>query len=334
MTPTLRPNPAHAHSPQPGARPRRLRLLPASRRLPATAGTAGRSVVDAAPQQRRQATSNWLTHGRTYDEQEVLAVEQSAPRNIKQLGLAWYLDPRHGPRARATAAGDRRVMYRPARGARSGRRRRDRQAALAVTRVFRERPGSGLLRRGEPRRGRGTARLVGTLMAPVAPTPDRQRAWSVVTVDQSALHDHGRAPHVKGKVLIGNGGAGVRSPRLHFRLRRRHRQARWRFIRCPAIRRSPSSHHLTNRLSILRVVEAGRRHGLGFGGVRPGARSPLHRYREWFAVEPARPEREPTTTVPFRRSSPCVRHRRIRWHYQETPGEEWDYGDAAHRRVI
>ena len=37
-------------------------------------------------------TSNWLTHGRTYDEQRFSPLADISKQNVEQLGLAWYFD--------------------------------------------------------------------------------------------------------------------------------------------------------------------------------------------------------------------------------------------------
>ncbi|HEX8782238.1 MAG TPA: PQQ-dependent dehydrogenase, methanol/ethanol family, partial [Steroidobacteraceae bacterium] len=47
----------------------------------------GKAVLGAADNR-----SEWLTHGRTYDEQRFSPLEQINPGNVKSLGLAWYAD--------------------------------------------------------------------------------------------------------------------------------------------------------------------------------------------------------------------------------------------------
>src|SRR5215471_19878549 len=44
---------------------------------------------------------NWMTHGRTYDEQRFSPLNQINDRNVSQIGLAWYfdLDTRRGQEA-------------------------------------------------------------------------------------------------------------------------------------------------------------------------------------------------------------------------------------------
>lgn len=37
-------------------------------------------------------TSNWLTHGRTYDEQRFSPLDTINSDNVAELGLAWYFD--------------------------------------------------------------------------------------------------------------------------------------------------------------------------------------------------------------------------------------------------
>ena len=47
----------------------------------------GKALLDAADNR-----SEWLTHGRTYDEQRFSPIEQINTGNVKNLGLAWYAD--------------------------------------------------------------------------------------------------------------------------------------------------------------------------------------------------------------------------------------------------
>ena len=51
---------------------------------------------------------NWLTHGRTYDEQRFSPLAQIDTQQRRTLGLAWFARPRHESRAGSDAAGRRR----------------------------------------------------------------------------------------------------------------------------------------------------------------------------------------------------------------------------------
>src|SRR5262249_51031882 len=54
----------------------------------AAAGAVDRKALVAAADNR----SEWLTHGRTYDEQRFSPLEQINTNNVKNLGLAWFAD--------------------------------------------------------------------------------------------------------------------------------------------------------------------------------------------------------------------------------------------------
>ena len=47
----------------------------------------GKALLGAADNR-----TDWLTHGRTYDEQRFSPLEQINTGNVKSLGLAWYAD--------------------------------------------------------------------------------------------------------------------------------------------------------------------------------------------------------------------------------------------------
>ena len=116
--------------------------------------------------------------------------------------------------------------------------------------------------------------------------------WEELTVDKNYRYTITGAPRVvKGKVLIGNGGAemGVRGYVSAYDAETG--KMAWRFYTVPGdpveglrIARAGEGREDLDR----RVVEARwRRHGVGFHRVRPEARSRLHRHRQWLAVESA-----------------------------------------------
>ena len=49
-------------------------------------------------------TDNWLSYGRTYDEQRFSPLTDVSTSNVGQLGLAWYYESRHRPRPGSHAA--------------------------------------------------------------------------------------------------------------------------------------------------------------------------------------------------------------------------------------
>jgi PQQ-dependent dehydrogenase (methanol/ethanol family) len=165
-----------------------------------------------------QEPGNWMSHGRTYSEQRFSPLQQINDRNIGQLGLAWAvdLDTRRGQEATPIVVDG--VMY----------------FTTAWSKVFAVKAATGerlwsydpkvppewavnaccdVVNRGAAVwRGKvfvGT--LDGRLVALDAATG--KPVWETLTIDRNFRYTITAAPRVvKGKVLIGNGGAefGVR----------------------------------------------------------------------------------------------------------------------------
>jgi quinohemoprotein ethanol dehydrogenase len=165
-----------------------------------------------------QEPGNWMSHGRTYSEQRFSPLKQINDQNVAQLGLAWYvdLDTRRGQEATPIVVD--RVMY----------------FTTAWSKVFAVKAATGeklwsydpkvppewavnaccdVVNRGVAVwRGKvfvGT--LDGRLVALDAATG--KPIWETLTIDRNSRYTITGAPRVvKGKVLIGNGGAemGVR----------------------------------------------------------------------------------------------------------------------------
>jgi PQQ-dependent dehydrogenase (methanol/ethanol family) len=161
---------------------------------------------------------NWMTYGRTHDEQRFSPLNQISDRNVSQLGLAWYfdLDTQRGQEATPIVVDG--VMY----------------FTTAWSKVFALNAVSGqLLWSFDPKVpgawavnaccdvvNRGVAvwqgkvfsgTLDGRLIALDAATG--RRLWETLTVDRNFRYTITGAPRVvRGKVIIGNGGAefGVR----------------------------------------------------------------------------------------------------------------------------
>jgi len=161
---------------------------------------------------------NWMTYGRSYDEQRFSPLNQITDRNVSQLGLAWYfdLDTRRGQEATPIVVDG--VMY----------------FTSAWSKVFALNAVNGqLLWSFDPKvpgewavnaccdvvnRGAAVwngkvifATLDGRLIALDAATG--HQLWETLTIDRNYRYTITGAPRVvKGKVLIGNGGGefGVR----------------------------------------------------------------------------------------------------------------------------
>ncbi len=53
---------------------------------------AGSPVTEARLLSADSDTANWMTHGRTYDEQRFSPLDDVNADNVGELGLAWYFD--------------------------------------------------------------------------------------------------------------------------------------------------------------------------------------------------------------------------------------------------
>jgi quinohemoprotein ethanol dehydrogenase len=188
--------------------------LPARASEPSAAAAVDhRRIVEAD-----REPGQWLSHGRTYDEQRFSPLQSIDTQNVAGLGLAWSFDFRTRRGLEATPLVIDGVMY----------------VSGAWSRVFALDAASGaLLWEYDPQVPGGTARkaccdvvnrgvaawqgriYVGTLDGRLLAldAADGSLVWETMTVDPTQPYTITGAPRVvKGKVLIGNGGAeyGVR----------------------------------------------------------------------------------------------------------------------------
>ena len=179
---------------------------------------ASAKVTDAQIVHAEDQAGNWLTHGRTYSEQRFSPLNEINDRNAVKLGLAWYFDLDTNRGQEATPLVVDGVMY----------------FTTAWSEVFAVKAATGSLlwsydpkvpkawgvnaccdavNRGVAiRQGKVyTGTLDGRLIALDAATG--KPVWQQLTIDPKWRYTITGAPRiVKGKVLIGNGGAefGVR----------------------------------------------------------------------------------------------------------------------------
>ena len=188
----------------------------------AATATESRERVAAVDMARMVAasgdTDNWLSHGRTYAEQRFSPLDALHADNVGELGLAWYFDLETRRGVEATPIVVDGVMYTTgawsvvyALDAASGRMlwkydpKADRQQGFYAC--------CDVVNRG-PAVWQGKVYvgvIDGRLIALDAATGEL--VWQVLTVDQTKPYTITGAPRVvKGKVIIGNGGAefGVR----------------------------------------------------------------------------------------------------------------------------
>ncbi|MDQ0462684.1 PQQ-dependent dehydrogenase (methanol/ethanol family) [Caulobacter ginsengisoli] len=181
-------------------------------------GTAPYVVDGAAIINADANPGEWLSHGRTYNEQRYSPLDRINAGNVAKLGLAWSFDLPEDRGVEATPLMSEGVLYTT--------------SSWSVVRAFDAKSGQ-LLWTYDPKVAKATdikaccdavnrgvalwrGRVyVGTLDGRLEAIDAKsgKLAWSVVTVDQNKPYTITGAPRVvKGKVLIGNGGAelGVR----------------------------------------------------------------------------------------------------------------------------
>jgi quinohemoprotein ethanol dehydrogenase len=284
---------------------------------------------------------DWLSHGRTYDEQRFSPLSQITTSNVSTLGLAWSLDLDTARGQEATPLVADGVLY--STSAWSKVQAIDAATGRLLWQYDPKVPGEtgakaccDVVNRGVGMwKGRvyvGT--LDGRLVALDAKTG--KEAWSVVTVDQTKKYTITGAPRiVKGKVLIGNGGAeyGVRGYISAYDAA--DGKLAWRFYTVPG---DPSQPFEAPILKQAAATWKGEYWKLGGGGtvwdsmaydpdlellyIGVGNGSPWNQRL-----------RSPGGGDNLFLSSIValnVNTGEYVWHYQTTPGESWDYTATQH----
>ncbi len=308
----------------------------------AQAGNTIERLDDAALRNADRDTANWLSHGRTYSEQRFSPLNQINDRNIRKLQLAWEFKTGQTRGHEATPIVADGVMYFT--GAWS--------VIFAVNAVTGE-----MIWKHDPEVPKETAQkaccdvvnrgvaayreriysatLDGRLLALDATTGKLE--WEVVTVDRSKPYTVTGAPRiVKGKVIIGNGGAelGVRG---YF-----------------------SAYHATTGELVWRTYTVPGDPAAGFESEAMEKAAQTWSGGEWWKVGGGGtawdsmaydPELD-LLYVGTGNGSPWSRHERspgggdnlylssilavdpddgvIQWHYQTTPGDTWDFTATQH----
>jgi quinohemoprotein ethanol dehydrogenase len=281
--------------------------------------------------------SQWLSHGRTYAEQRFSPLEQITEQNADQLGLAWHLDLDNHRGLEATPLFSDGVLY----------------ASLSWSRAIAIDVKTGKqLWAFDPQVDRGKARdaccdavnrgvalwngkvyigtLDGRLIALDAKTG--QQVWSQQTTDNSLPYTITGAPRVvKGKVIIGNGGAeyGVRGYFSAYDAE--SGKMEWRFYTVPGDPNKPYEH--PELAEAAKTWTGDQYWKLGGGGT----------VWDSMAYDPEldllyigtgnggpwnRNIRSPRGGDNLYLSSILAIHPdtgRLAWHYQVTPGDSWDF---------
>jgi quinohemoprotein ethanol dehydrogenase len=285
--------------------------------------------------------ANWLTHGRTYDEQRFSPLKQINAANVNSLGLAWAYDLDTNRGQEATPLVIDGVLY--STSAWSKVQALDAASGKLLWQFDPKVPGEVGIKACCDAVNRGVAAykgklylgaLDGRLIAIDAATG--KEVWSVVTVDQSKEYTITGAPRVvKGKVLIGNGGAefGVRGYISAYDAD--SGKLAWRFYTVPG---DPSKPFEAPILEKAASTWSGHWWTEGGGGtvwdsmaydptldllyIGTGNGSPWNQ----------RVRSDNTGDNLFLSSIVALRPEtgEYVWHYQTTPGDSWDYTATQH----
>ena len=284
---------------------------------------------------------NWLGHGRTYDEQRFSPLSQIDVSNVSQLGLAWSfeLDSTRGVEATPIVVDG--VMYLT--GTWSRVYALDATNGELLWKYDPQVPGDWARHLCCDIVNRGVAVwegsvFVGTLDGRLLSLDagSGELNWEVLTIDPSRPYSITGAPRVvKGKVLIGNGGAemGVRGYFSAYDAKTGDQV--WRFYTVPGDPSEPFEHA---ELEAAAKTWTGQWWVVGGGGTA------------WDAMA-YDPELD-LLYVGTGNGSPWTRSARspgggdnlylcailavrpdtgeLVWHYQTTPGEAWDYTSTQH----
>jgi quinohemoprotein ethanol dehydrogenase len=311
---------------------------------PAGAGGSAANVDAARIEGADQDPANWMTYGRTYREQRFSPLSKITPDNVGQLGLAWFADLETNRGQEATPLVIDGVMYF--------------STAWSMVKAFDAKTGA-LLWSYDPAvprelgvRGccdvvnRGVAAwkgkiyvgaFDGRLVALDARTG--RQIWSVMTVDPDKPFTITQAPRViKGRVVIGNSGAeyGVRGYISAYDAETG--ALAWRFYTVPGDPANPPEQPI--------LAEAAKTwHGAwwkqGGGGtvweslsydpelnlIYFGVSNGLE-WNQGYRSESQGDNWFLSSIVAVNADTGAYA-----WHYQCTPGEEWDF-DAVQQLIL
>jgi quinohemoprotein ethanol dehydrogenase len=290
---------------------------------------------------------NWLSHGRTYSEQRFSPLKRIDAANVGQLGLAWWLDikSRTTRGVEATPIVVDGVIYTT--GAWSHVLAIEAKTGKLLWEFDPEIPGEYAAKGCCDIVNRGVAvwggkvflgAFDGRLIAIDAKTG--KKAWETLTVDQSKDYTITGAPRVvKGKVIIGNGGAefGVRGYVSAYDADTG--KMVWRFYTVPG---SPKDGFESKTVEMIAKTWAGEWWKYGGGGtvwdsmaydadldlfyIGVGNGSPWN-YR--IRSDGKGDNLFLSSIVAIRPDTG-----EYVWHFQTTPGEDWDYTATQHMILL
>jgi PQQ-dependent dehydrogenase (methanol/ethanol family) len=301
---------------------------------PAAVNTQRIVQADKEPQ-------NWLSHGRTYDEQRFSPLTDINDKNVKDLGLAWHFDTETKRGLEATPIVVDGVIYTTgswsvvfALDARTGKQLW--KYDPDVPRSVGKKACCDVVNRGvavyDGKVFFGS--LDGRLIALDAASG--QRIWETNTVDTSKPYTITGAPRIiKGKIIIGNGGAefGVRGYITAYDVNSGNQA--WRFYTVPG---DPSKPFESEALKKAAATWKGEWWKIGGGGtvwdsmaydpeldllyIGVGNGSPWNRNIR----SPGGGDNLYLSSIVAIKPDTGA----YVWHYQTTPSESWDYTATQH----
>jgi quinohemoprotein ethanol dehydrogenase len=304
-------------------------------------GQGAKAIDDAALRHADARSAEWITHGRTYSEARFSPLTQINAANVKSLGVAWVFDTDTTRGLEATpiivdgkifTTGSWSVVF--AIDARTGKQLW--KWDPKVPGAYGQRACCDVVNRGVAvYKGKvyvGT--LDGRLAALDAETG--KLLWQVLTVDQKKPYTITAAPRVvKGKVIIGNGGAefGVRGYVSAYNAD--SGKLVWRFYTVPG---DPSKPFESTALERAAKTWTGEWWKMGGGGtvwdslaydpeldllyVGTGNGSPWNREIR----SPGGGDNLYLSSILALRPDTGE----LAWHYQTTPGDTWDFTATQH----
>jgi PQQ-dependent dehydrogenase (methanol/ethanol family) len=288
--------------------------------------------------------ANWLTYGRTYSEQRFSPLNQITDRNVSQMSLAWYFDLDTPRGEEATPLVLDGVMY----------------FTTAWSKVIALDAATGkLLWRYDPKIppewavnsccdvvNRGVAAwkgkiFVGTLDGRLIAldAANGNPVWEILTIDPKFRYSITGAPRVvKGKVIIGNGGAemGVRGYVSAYDAETG--KFIWRFYTVPGDPSKPFESPILEKAAKTWSGEWWKNGGGGtvWDGMAYDPQLDLLYIGTGNADPWARKIRDPRALDNLLTSSIIALRPdtgEYVWHYQENPGDEWDF-DSAEQIIL
>jgi quinohemoprotein ethanol dehydrogenase len=313
---------------------------PQAQQVPAAKTAKPSDVIGARIANADREPGNWLSHGRTYNEQRFSPLKIINDKNVTRMGLAWHydLDMRRGQEATPLVIDG--VMY----------------FSTAWSKVVALQAATGKpLWTYDPKVppewainaccdvvNRGVAiwggkvfvgTLDGRLVALDAGTG--KLVWEKLTIDPKLRYTITGAPRVvKGKVLIGNGGAEMNVRGYISAYDAETGNLAWRFYTVPGDPSKPFESPILEKAAKTWTGEWWKNGGggtvwdamaydpqldllyIGSGNGDPWARKIRNTHVEDNLLASSIIALRPDTGEYV-------------WHYQENPGDEWDYDSAA-----